>query len=106
MSNNPHFDLGWKWHQGEKYTDPGYFTINENNREANIKEINLYFTYLDQWGAEVSLSNPGIYVEIEWYWWNLILYIWPVIDVYGDWDLHLLLNGQWYYNVENWINPP
>jgi len=68
--------------------------------------MNLYFTYQDIWGAEASLSNAGIYVCVEWYRYNLLLYIWPVIDVYGDADLNLLLNGEWYYNVEDWINPP
>ena len=106
LSNNPHFDMDWKWHQGERYTDPGYFKINENNHQANIKEINLYFTIQDEWGAEASLKNAGLYICVEWYWWNFILYIWPVIDIYGDWNLNLLLNGQWYNNVENWINPP
>jgi len=106
LPNNPHFDMSWKWHQGERHTDPGYFKINENTNERSIEDVYLYFTYLDQWGTEVSLSNAGIYVCVEWYWYNLLLYIWPVIDVYGDLDLHLLLDGTWYYNVEDWVNPP
>ena len=71
----------------------------------SINDINLYFTYQDTWGAEVNLANAGIYVCVDWYWYNLFLYIWPVIDIYGDLDLHLLLDGDWYYNVEDWINP-
>jgi len=106
LTNNPHFDLIWDWKQGDSYDDPGYFKINENTNEEIIEEMYLYFTYQDMWGAETSLSNAGVYVCIEWYWYNLLLYIWPVIDVYGDVDLNLLLNGEWYYNVEDWINPP
>jgi len=106
LPNNPHFDLSWDWKQGDSSDDPGYFKINENTNEASIEDMYLYFTYQDMWGAEASLSNAGIYVCVEWYWYNLLLYIWPVIDVYGDVDLNLLLNGEWYYNVEDWVNPP
>jgi len=102
LKNDLHFDMSWKWKQGI-YGDPAYFKINENTNEANLEEINLYFTYKDQWGANVTLYNAGIYMCIEWYWQNFILYIWPVIKVYGEVDLHLLLNGNWYFNVEdNW----
>jgi len=106
LTNHPHFDLIWDWKQGDSSDDPGFFKINENTNEEIIEEMYLYFTYQDMWGAEASLSNAGIYVCVEWYWYNLLLYIWPVIDVYGDLDLNLLLNGEWYYNVEDWINPP
>lgn len=102
---NPHFDMDWKWWQGESATDPGYFKINEHTTQKSINDINLYFTYQDTWGAELNLANAGIYVCVDWYWYNLFLYIWPVIDIYGDLDLHLLLDGDWYYNVEDWINP-
>jgi hypothetical protein len=106
LSKDLHFDISWKWKQGENSLNPGYFKINENSNEKNFKEISLLFTYQDLWGAQVSLLNVGLYVCVEWYWYNLILYIWPVIDIIGDIDIHLLLNGQWYYNVEDWINPP
>jgi hypothetical protein len=102
---NPHFDMDWKWWQGKSSTDPGYFKINEHTTQKSIEDINLYFTYQDTWGAEVNLANAGIYVCVEWYWYNLFLYIWPVIQIYGDLDLHLLLDGDWYYNIEDWINP-
>lgn len=102
---HPHFDMDWKWWQGQSATDPGYFKINEHTTQKSINDINLYFTYQDTWGAEVNLANAGIYVCVDWYWYNLFLYIWPVIDIYGDLDLHLLLDGDWYYNVEDWINP-
>ncbi len=102
LKNDLHFDMSWKWKQGS-YGDPACFKINENTNEANLQEMNLYFTYKDKWGANVTLYNAGIYICVEWYWQNYILYIWPVINVYGNVDLHLLLNGNWYYNVEdNW----
>lgn len=102
LKNDLHYDMSWRWTQGD-YGDPAYFKINEFSNEANLKEVNLYFTYNDNWGTNVTLYNAGVYVCVEWYWHNLILYIWPVIDIYGTIDLHLLLNGVWYYNVEdNW----
>jgi len=106
LPNDPHFDMSWKWKQGTSSSDPGYFKINENTNEESIEDMYLYLTYQDLWGAEVSLSNAGIYVCVDWYWYNLLLYIWPVIDIYGDVELNLLLDGQWYYNVEDWVNPP
>jgi len=102
LDNDLHFDISWKWKSGS-YTDPAYFKINENTNEANIQEINLYFTYQDLWGADVTLYGLAIYVCVEWYWHYNILYIWPVFSISGTLDLHLLLNGVWYYNVEdNW----
>ena len=106
LPSNPHFDMQWKWHQGAVPTDPGYFRINENSNEVSFNDFNFYLNYLDTWGVEAQASNLGFYVNIEWYWWNLMLYIWPVIDISGDIDVNLLLNGQWYYNVEDWVNPP
>jgi hypothetical protein len=103
LPSNPHFDISWKWIQGEKYVDPGYFKINENSNQVSIEDVSLYIAYQDMWGADISLSNAGLYVSVEWYWENLRFYIWPVIDIYGELDLHLLLNGQWYYNVEDFI---
>jgi len=102
LKNDLHFDMSWRWKQGS-YGDPAFFKINEFSNEANLKEVNLYFNYNNNWGTDVTLSNAGIYVCVEWYWHNLILYIWPIIDVYGTLDLDLLLDGIWYYNVEdNW----
>jgi len=102
LNNDLHYDMSWKWKQGN-YNDPAYFRINENSNEANLEEINLYFSYQDNWGADITLQDAGIYVCVEWYWQNLILYIWPIIEIYGTVDLDLLLNGIWYYNVEdNW----
>ena len=105
LPSDPHFDVSWKWHQGTRYTDPGYFKINQNTNQISIDDLNLYVTYNDMWGAEVSLANLGIYICVEWYWYNLMLYIWPVIDITGTVNLDLLLNGQW-YDAINYENPP
>ncbi|MFW6120446.1 MAG: hypothetical protein ACOC80_06045 [Petrotogales bacterium] len=101
LKNDLHFDISWKWDEGN-HSNPAYFKINENTNEANLKEINLNFIYKDEWGTNITLYDTGIYVCVEWYWQNGHLYIWPVIKVYGTVDLHLLLNGVWYYNVEDY----
>jgi len=99
LKNDLHFDMSWKWKQGE-WGDHAYFKINENTNEANLKEINLYFTYKDDWGADVTLYDAGIYVCVEWCWYNGKLYTWPVINVYGTLDfwvkLSWLTNYDWY----------
>jgi hypothetical protein len=97
LKNDLHWDISWKWQQGS-YTDPAYFKINENTNEPNIEEINLYFTYKGTWGADVTLTNGGIYVCIEWYWHNNRLYTWPVIHVYGTLDFWVILD--WLTNYE------
>ena len=99
LDKDLHFDISWKWEQGE-WGDHAYFKINENTNKANLKEINFYFTYKDKWGANVTLYNSGIYVCIEWCWYNSKLYTWPVIKVYGTLDfwvkLDWLTNYKWY----------
>jgi len=101
LDNDLHFDVSWKWESGS-YADPAYFKINENTNQENIQEINLYFTYQDLWGAEITLYDLILYVSVEWYWDYGDLYIWPVFSpAISSLDLHLLLNGVWYYNVED-----
>jgi len=99
LDKDLHFDISWKWKQGE-WGDHAYFKINENTNKANLKEINFYFIYKDSWGANVTLYNAGIYVCIEWCWYNGKLYTWPVIKVYGTLDfwikLDWLTNYKWY----------
>jgi len=99
LKNDLHFDMSWKWKQGE-WGDHAYFKINENTNEANLEEMNLYFTYKDTWGAEITLHNAGLYVCLEWCWYNNKLYTWPVIEVYGTLDFWVLLdwltNYEWY----------
>ncbi|UCG69900.1 MAG: YceI family protein, partial [Thermoplasmata archaeon] len=105
LSQNPHFDVEWKWHQGERYIDPGYFRINQYSNTPNIQDMSLSLIWQDLWGAEAHVRNVGIYVCVEWYWYNLLLYIWPVIEISGTVDLDLLLNGQW-YDALTYENPP
>jgi hypothetical protein len=100
LSDNLHYDMSWKWKQGESLEDPGYFKINEGTNDPNLKEIGLDFVYkdessVDRWGADVTLSNFAIYICVEWYWQNGF-HIWPVIQVGGDLAFNALLNYDWY----------
>jgi len=100
LSSTLHFDISWKWKQGSSYEDPGYFRINQDTNQPNLKTISLNFTYKDdagqdRWGANVTLSNFAVYICVEWYWQNQF-YIWPVIQVSGDLSVDLLLNYNWY----------
>jgi hypothetical protein len=100
LSNHMHFDISWKWKAGSS-ADPGYFKINDNSNQPNIDEINLYFTYKDLWGANVTVYGLGIYICVEW-WWDGTKFCWDVVKhITGTSNLDLLLNGVWYYNVQN-----
>ncbi|HVQ00338.1 MAG TPA: hypothetical protein VMT57_02370 [Candidatus Thermoplasmatota archaeon] len=101
LSSTLHFDIGWKWKQGSSYDDPGYFRINQNTNQPNLKTINLNCTYRDEngvprWGANVTLSNFAVYICVEWYWQNQF-FIWPVISVSGNLVVNLLLDYNWYH---------
>jgi hypothetical protein len=99
LANDLHWDIKWKWEQGESESDPAYFKINEDTNEANIEQLHIYFTYKETWGAKATLTNGGVYVCIEWYWdgWRLVLH--PVIEVYGTLDFWVILDwltgGEW-----------
>ncbi len=100
LSGTFHYDMSWKWKQGESLEDPGYFKINEGTNEPNLKEIGLDFTYkdessIDRWGADVTLSNFAVYICVEWFWQNGF-HIWPVIQVSGNLAFNALLNYDWY----------
>jgi hypothetical protein len=100
LSENLHYDMSWKWKQGESLQDPGYFKINEGTNDPNLKEIGLDFVYkdessVDRWGADITLSNFAIYICVEWYWQNGF-HIWPVIQVSGNLAFNALLNYDWY----------
>lgn len=100
LSENLHYDMSWKWKQGESLQDPGYFKINEGTNDPNLKEIGLDFVYkdessVDRWGADITLSNFAIYICVEWYWQNGF-HIWPVIQVGGSLAFNALLNYDWY----------
>ncbi len=104
LPQNPHFDVIWKWHQGASSNDPGYFKINEYTNEVSIDDMYIYATYADTWGAEATLQNAAIYACVDWYWYNLLLYIWPVVEYTGFLDFNILLNGQW-YDALDYENP-
>jgi len=100
LSDNLHYDMSWKWKQGDTMQDPGYFKINEGTNEPNLKEIGLYFVVkddssIDKWGADITLSNFAVYICVEWYWQNGF-HIWPVIEVSGNLAFNALLNYDWY----------
>ena len=100
LSNNLHYDMSWKWKQGESLEDPGYFKINEGTNQPNLKEIGFDFIYKDesgqdQWGADITLTNFAVYICVEWYWQNGF-HIWPVIQVNGQLNLDVLLDYDWY----------
>ena len=100
LTNELHFDMSWKWKKGQTYLDPGFFTINENHNQPNFEALDIYFTYQDQYGVNVTCTDTGIYLSCEWWRNGLIPYIWLVFDIMGDIDFDLLWNGEWYYNVE------
>jgi hypothetical protein len=100
LSNNLHYDMSWKWKQGESLQDPGYFKINEGTNQPNLKEIGLDFAVKDgsgqdQWGADITLTNFALYVCVQWYWENGF-HIWRVIQVSGTLHFDALLNYNWY----------
>ncbi|HWR27333.1 MAG TPA: hypothetical protein VN377_02725 [Candidatus Thermoplasmatota archaeon] len=100
LSGSFHYDMSWKWKQGESLQDPGYFKINEGTNEPNLKEIGFDFVYkdessVDRWGADITLSNFAVYICVEWYWQDGF-HIWPVIEVSGNLAFNALLNYNWY----------
>jgi hypothetical protein len=100
LSNTLHYDMSWKWKQGQSLEDPGYFKINEGTNQPNLKEIAFDFVYkdesgLERWGADLTLLNFGLYICVEWFWQNGFN-IWPVIQINGQLTLTVLLNYNWY----------
>jgi len=101
LSNTLHYDMSWKWKQGESLEDPGYFKINEGTNQPNLKTIHFDFIYKDEsgqnrWGADVDLTNFALYICVKWYW-QSGFHIWPVIQVSGQLNLDVLLNYNWYH---------
>jgi hypothetical protein len=101
LSNTLHYDMSWKWKQGNSVEDPGYFKINEGTNQPNLKEIAFDFILKDEsgtdrWGADVTLTNFAIYICVKWYWQNGFHY-WPVVQVTGLLNLDVLLNYNWYH---------
>ena len=100
LSNTLHYDMSWKWKQGESLEDPGYFKINEGTNQPNLKEISFDFIYKDEssqdrWGADVTLTNFALYICVKWYYQGGFN-IWPIIQLNGELTLYVLLNYNWY----------
>lgn len=105
-------DFNWKFQQGTKdggNVDPGVFTINENNDQSIIKDFDLYFTYQEKYGVDITFDNLEFYLDFEWWKGDRLLpYLWLDYEVSADdFDINLLWtdrNGdtEWYENVEDW----
>jgi hypothetical protein len=103
-----HFDIKWKWIRGQEDEDHGYFKINEDTNSPNFDWIGFHIEYTpdgydeSQYGIEVGGNNIGVIVFMEWYkdpnhW---LPRIWWYIFIQGNFYLHLLWEGDWYYNVD------
>jgi hypothetical protein len=98
VPGNLKIDLSWNWIQGEDEYHPGYIYINKETDQPLIKLFNLYFTYNNQYGVEVTIENLCVYLNLEW--WrahNGKLYWWLDYEINGDFSLDLLWNGEWYH---------
>lgn len=103
LNNKLHYDMMWRWQQGENLEEPGYFKINSLTNEANIQSINLHFTYkppsqtTPYYGVDVTFNSPSIYLSAKWYRQsNGLPHIWYEGDIGGDLDLDVLWKGEWY----------
>lgn len=91
------FDLRWNWIQGEDEYHPGSIYINKQTADPLLKKFNLYFTYQDTYGVNVTIENVCVYLDLEW--WkndNGRLFWWLDYEITGDFDLDLLWNGEWH----------
>lgn len=106
LSKDIQFDMSWQWKQGSSTNDPGHFTINEFSDEPNLKHFNLYFTYQGNYGVEIDFYDLKVYLDLEWWKGDRIRpYIWLDYEVsVSALDVHLLWNGEWHYNIEDWID--
>lgn len=105
-----HFDIKWRWKQGEEQGEHGYFKINEDTNDPNFDWIFVNFTYTPdgysepQYGVEVGGTNVGLIVWSEW--WkepnHMLPHIWWYVYIQGNFYMNLLWNGDWYDNVQTW----
>jgi hypothetical protein len=103
-----HFDIKWKWIRGSPSGEHGYFKINEDTNNPNFDWIGFNIEYTPdgeddpQYGIEVGGYNVGVIVFMEWYkdpdYWKP--FIWWYIYITGNFYMHLLWEGEWYYNVD------
>jgi hypothetical protein len=105
-----HFDIKWKWKQGESQEDPGYFKINEDTNDPNFGWIGIFFTYTPsgytepQYGVEIGGNNVGLIVFFKWWkdpnkWLPIV---WWYVYIMGDFYVDLLWKGDWYENIHTW----
>jgi hypothetical protein len=93
VSDHIHFDISWKW--GKE----GHFYINDNTNDANILSIELYATYKDEFGIDITITDVSLYFHLDWvkdpdYWrplWWLEYYVGGDIE-----KIDLLWYGTWY----------
>ena len=101
LSRNFNFDMSWKFKRGESASDPGYFKINQNNNDENLKIFDLYFVYQNQYGVDIHFENLKFYLDLEWYISGIHPYIWLDYEFsFDDFDGRLLWTGpegtNWY----------
>jgi len=98
VPGNLKIDLSWNWVQGEDEYHPGYIYINRETDQPLIKLFNLYFTYDNQYGVEITIENLCVYLNLQW--WRADtgkLYWWLDYEINGVFSLDLLWNGEWYH---------
>jgi hypothetical protein len=99
VSQNIHFDIGWKWQQGASTSDYGFFTINDNTNQANILAISINASYQDRFGVDIQIVDASLYFKLKWYkepgqW---LPHAWLEYYVGGTIDhVYLLWEYQWH----------
>jgi hypothetical protein len=99
VSQNIHFDIGWKWRQGASTSDYGFFTINDNTNQANILAISINASYQDRFGVDIQIVDASLYFKLKWYkepgqW---LPHAWLEYYVGGTIDhVYLLWEYQWH----------
>jgi len=110
ISQTLNFDMSWRLKKGESASDPGYFRINYYSDDANIKEFDLYFTYNDQYGIDVSFDNLQLYLNLQWYIKTtpfIFPYIWLDYNMgFGNFDGQLLWDYDNNPSTQNWWTIP
>lgn len=102
ISDNFHFDVKWEW------GDYGEFKINEDTNDPNFDWVGFRITYDPSgsnnptYGIDVSGTNIGLLVYMEWAPGGWLPQVWWYVYVSGTFDIDLLWQGDWYYNVEEW----
>ena len=108
ISEDFHFDIKWNWVRGDETGEHGYFKINEDTNQPNFDWIGISFTYTPigydepQFGIQVGGYNIAVIVFMEWWkhpsqW---LPNIWWYVYITGNFYLHLLWEGEWYYDVD------